>query len=95
LHYHGAPTTTSNKLIFYMEISKRSHSCALSNNSSGAVTLIFRISAGPSPEELKRRRMEKKKAKMLEFKSKYLKKSMVMAEVAAEIQKYHFIYVLI
>jgi hypothetical protein len=32
--------------------------------------------------------MEKKKAKMLEFKSTYLKKSTLLAEIAAEKQKY-------
>ena len=51
---------------------------------------MCRISAGPSPEELKRVRMEKKKAKMLEFKSKYLKKSTVMAEIALA-QKYVYV----
>jgi hypothetical protein len=49
---------------------------------TGTGNLTCRIGAGPSPEELKRVRLEKKKAKMLELKSKYLKKSTVMAKVA-------------
>jgi hypothetical protein len=46
--------------------------------------LVFRIGAGPSPEEVRRMRNEKKQAKMLELKSKYLKKSTVLADVAAK-----------
>jgi hypothetical protein len=45
---------------------------------------LCRIGAGPSPEEVRRMRNEKKQAKMLELKSKYLKKSTVLADVAAK-----------